>query len=261
MSSPDAATIIDTLTHGPHRAEPGRKQLTLALGGLYIASTTTSDKPILVWETEKGYPRHYIPVESLHGDIKSRLNAQGSKNDSKIELADSAAHIKLATAETLNGKNNDSKAVIEHLTVGSKTTTWVRFLEGPYKGFVRFERSELGGLFFSILPLSSRRLSIVAVSASKWKTNSLSLVDAWFENGAISVAIKNPYKRIDTSTVSRNIVVKVDGEIVAESNVAVLLNETGMNETYYIPATSIKNWGTVEKSDLRTACPYKGEAW
>lgn len=86
-------------------------------------------------------------------------------------------------------------------------------------------------------------------------------VDDWFENGALFNGIKNPYKRIDTAAVSRHIVVKIDGEEVAETNVAVLLNETGLNETYYIPATSIRDWGTVEKSDLRTACPYKGEAW
>jgi uncharacterized protein (DUF427 family) len=55
-------------------------------------------------------------------------------------------------------------------------------------------------------------------------------------------------------------VVKVNGEEVAESNAAVLLNETGLKGTYYLPATSIKNWGTVEKSDLKTYCPYKGEA-
>ena len=48
---------------------------------------------------------------------------------------------------------------------------------------------------------------------------------------------------------------------MAESKVAVLLNESGLKETYYLPATSICDWGMVEKSDLRTACPYKGEAW
>ena len=84
--------------------------------------------------------------------------------------------------------------------------------------------------------------------------------DDWFENGSLFAGIKNPYKRIDTAVVSHHIIVKVDGEKV-ESNVAVLLNETGLNETYYIPATSIPNWESVEKSDLRTACPYKGEAW
>jgi uncharacterized protein (DUF427 family) len=56
-------------------------------------------------------------------------------------------------------------------------------------------------------------------------------------------------------------VVKVEGEIVAETNVAVALYETNLSETYYIPATAIKDWGSIEKSSLRTACPYKGEAW
>lgn len=86
-------------------------------------------------------------------------------------------------------------------------------------------------------------------------------VDDWFEDGAIFAGIKNPYKRIDTKPVSRHIVVKVDGEEVAATDVAVLLNETGLKPAYYIPATSIKNWGEVEKSTLRTQCPYKGEAW
>lgn len=60
---------------------------------------------------------------------------------------------------------------------------------------------------------------------------------------------------------SRHIVIKVDDEVVAETSVAVALFETNLDETYYIPATSIKDWGAIEKSDLRTACPYKGEAW
>jgi uncharacterized protein (DUF427 family) len=55
--------------------------------------------------------------------------------------------------------------------------------------------------------------------------------------------------------------VKVDGQQVAETNVAVLLNETGLKETYYLPATSIGDWGSVEKTSHRTECPYKGEAW
>jgi uncharacterized protein (DUF427 family) len=91
--------------------------------------------------------------------------------------------------------------------------------------------------------------------------NNTLVVDAWFENGAIFKGIRNPYKRIDTTPVSRNIVVKIDNEVVAETDVAVLLAETGLKEVYYIPATSIKNWGSVEKSDWRTECPYKGEAW
>jgi uncharacterized protein (DUF427 family) len=87
------------------------------------------------------------------------------------------------------------------------------------------------------------------------------MLDDWFEDGSIFTGIKNPYKRIDTAAVSRHIVVKVDGEVVAETDVAVVLHETNSEDTYYIPATSVKNWGSIEKSNLRTACPYKGEAW
>lgn len=93
------------------------------------------------------------------------------------------------------------------------------------------------------------------------KTNIRATSDDWFQDGQLFYGIKNPFKRIDTVAVSPNIIVKVDGEVVAETKVAVLLNETGLKETYYIPATSVKDWGSIEKSDLRTACPYKGEAW
>lgn len=85
--------------------------------------------------------------------------------------------------------------------------------------------------------------------------------DAWFENGAIFNGIKNPYKRIDTTPIHAHVVVKIDGEEVAQSDVAVLLSETYLKEAYYLPATSILDWSIVEKSDHKTVCPYKGEAW
>jgi len=196
MSIPAATAVAEILSKGPHRSEVGHKRLTLALGGLYIASTTAAAKPLLVWETEKAYARYYIPTESLHVDIKPHLTGPGSSHNS-------GSSIQVVNVDTLLSEESKSQAVIERLTVGSKSTTWARFLEGPLKGFIRFERSE---------------------------------IDDWFENGAIFSGIKNPYKRIDTTVVSHHIVVKVDGEKVAETNAAVLLNETGLKETYYIPA-------------------------
>ncbi|PMD47000.1 hypothetical protein L207DRAFT_150067 [Hyaloscypha variabilis F] len=74
MSSPLLTKVSRILSKGPARSEIGRKQLTLAFGGLYLASTTAAAKPLLVWEEEKGYARYYIPGESLHSDIKGRLN-------------------------------------------------------------------------------------------------------------------------------------------------------------------------------------------
>ena len=75
------------------------------------------------------------------------------------------------------------------------------------------------------------------------------------------MGIKNPYKRIDTKPIPSHVEVKVDGKTVAEANAAVILNETGLKDAYYLPATSMLDWGTMEKSDWRTQCPYKGEAW
>ncbi|KAG0648789.1 hypothetical protein D0Z07_5033 [Hyphodiscus hymeniophilus] len=221
-----ATELFQTITHltsnGAAKSEIGGKQLTLALGGLYIASTTNAAKPLLVWEEEKGYARYYIPTESLHDSIKALLAESPSTN------GHAGPKVKLVNVETLTSKGGEPQALIERLTVGSKSTTWARFVDGPFKDFIRFERNE---------------------------------IDDWFENGALFAGIKNPYKRIDTAAVSHHIVVKIDGEKVAESNVAVLLNETGLKESYYLPATSILDWGAVTKSDLRTACPYKGEAW
>ena len=85
--------------------------------------------------------------------------------------------------------------------------------------------------------------------------------DDWFENGAFFAGIRNPYKRIDTTPVAGDFVVKIDSEVVAESKVAVQLSETNLKDCYYVPATSVKNWGAISKSDHRTQCPYKGEAW
>jgi hypothetical protein len=135
MSTPLSTKVSQILSKGPARSEIGRKQLTLAFGGLYLASTTAAAKPLLVWEEEKGYARYYIPEESLHSDIKGRLNG----------LLGSLGHdIDVAEVESVTGDDGKSRAVVERVTVGQKSTTWVRFLEGSLKGFLRFERTEIG---------------------------------------------------------------------------------------------------------------------
>lgn len=142
MSPINKDDITDLLTNGPHRSLVGTKQLTLAFSGLYFASTTLSAKPLLVWETEKGYPRYYVPVESLHPAIKSRLSSKGDHENGANGHDD--IPVKIETVETIKGKGNDAEAVLERLTVGSRTTDWVRFVSGPLKDFVRFERNEIG---------------------------------------------------------------------------------------------------------------------
>lgn len=139
-----SSEIVSLLTKGPHRTEVGRKQLTLAFGGLYFVSTTPAAKPLLVWETEKSYPRYYVPSETLHDDVKSYLTGGQFDHLKRADGGISELSVGITTLETIKGEGNDAQAVTERLNVGSRATTWVRFVEGPLKGFIRFERSEIG---------------------------------------------------------------------------------------------------------------------
>jgi hypothetical protein len=123
MSNSIQATISQLVSKGPARSEVGCKQLTLALGGIYIASTTDTAKPLLVWEEEKGYARYYIPTDSLHSDIKLRLEQKDPNNGGSVP------NIDVVKVDAVTGKDGKSEAVIERLTVGAKSTIWVRFVE------------------------------------------------------------------------------------------------------------------------------------
>ena len=143
MSSIDKDALIELLTNGQHKSLIGSKRLTLAFAGLYISSTTITAKPLLVWETEKSYyPRYYVPIQSLHPEIKARISAKA--DDSTAANGHNNTQVKLELLDTVKGKGNDTEAVIERLTVGSRSTDWVRFTEGPLQEYVRFERNEIG---------------------------------------------------------------------------------------------------------------------
>ncbi len=141
MASIVKTALQDLLATGPYRVLTGGKQLTLAFAGLYIANTTIRAKPVLVWETESGYPRYYVPKDSLHAEIRSQIDGTGSTNGGA--KASGTPSLKLESVDTVEGKN-DSKAIIERLTIGSRSTTWVRFAGAQLDGFVRFERKEIG---------------------------------------------------------------------------------------------------------------------
>lgn len=135
MASIDKSSIQRLLDNGPNRTLVGGKQLTLAFGGLYIASTTLKSKPLLVWESESGYARYYVPVDSLHRSIRAQLDGGRSNVDGESVTVD--------VVETIEGANK-SKANVERLNIGSRSTTWVHFTEGALKEFIRFEPKDLG---------------------------------------------------------------------------------------------------------------------
>ena len=106
-----------------------------------------------MWETENAYARYYVPVESVHTSIKHYLDGTDAKNGGPD--GDQHSKINVEVLETIKGegKDNHAEAVLEKVTVNSRSMTWVRFTKGPWKGFFRFERGEIG-MFARFFPLS-----------------------------------------------------------------------------------------------------------
>lgn len=85
-------------------------------------------------------------------------------------------------------------------------------------------------------------------------------MDQWFEESTpIYVHPKDPFKRVDILASTRPVAVSVGGIEVARSTSSMHLYETGLPVRYYLPLTSIRP-DVLRPSDLRTRCPYKGEA-
>ena len=84
-------------------------------------------------------------------------------------------------------------------------------------------------------------------------------MDEWLEEEELQVGhARDPHHRIDTRRTSREVRVEIEGEIVAETNRAVVLFETGLPPRWYIPPEDVRVG--LERSDHRTACAYKGHA-
>ncbi|KAF2088815.1 DUF427-domain-containing protein [Saccharata proteae CBS 121410] len=85
-------------------------------------------------------------------------------------------------------------------------------------------------------------------------------VDGWFEEDTpVFVHPKDPFKRVDILHSTRPVKVLIDGTVVAEVGSSMHLYETGLPCRYYIPQTAVKQ-ELLRPSELRTRCPYKGEA-
>jgi uncharacterized protein (DUF427 family) len=84
-------------------------------------------------------------------------------------------------------------------------------------------------------------------------------MDRWFEEDEeIFVHARDPRVRVDALLSSRKVEVKLDGEVLASTNRAVFVFETGLPTRYYIPREDVS--AELTPSDLTTACPYKGIA-
>ncbi len=85
-------------------------------------------------------------------------------------------------------------------------------------------------------------------------------VDEWWEEDEqVFVHARDPFRRVDCLPTSREVVVTLDGEVVARSRRAVLLFETGLPTRPYLPMEDVRP-GILSPSSRETQCPYKGTA-
>jgi len=84
--------------------------------------------------------------------------------------------------------------------------------------------------------------------------------DAWFvEDERVFGKLRDPYHRVDVFESSRPVTVTAGREVIARSERAKLLFETGLPAVAYVPGADVEA-GALAPSDKRTGCPYKGEA-
>lgn len=83
-------------------------------------------------------------------------------------------------------------------------------------------------------------------------------VDEWYEESVrLDAHPRDPYHRVDALASDRHVVVRLDGQVIADSTDPVLLFETGLPPRFYLPEADVRDAHLVA-SPTRTSCPYKG---
>jgi uncharacterized protein (DUF427 family) len=83
--------------------------------------------------------------------------------------------------------------------------------------------------------------------------------DTWLEEDEPIVAHpRDPFHRIDTRRSSRHVVIRLDGQVVADSTRPTILFETNLPPRYYLPREDVVV--DLRPSSKKTACAYKGQA-
>lgn len=83
-------------------------------------------------------------------------------------------------------------------------------------------------------------------------------VDEWYEEDEqVHVHPTDPYHRVDVRRSDRQVVVRLGGEIVADSRRPTMLFETGLPPRFYLPPEDVLP-DRLAPSETLTACAYKG---
>lgn len=122
---------------------------------------------------------------------------------------------------------------------------------------------ESGRLPVWLFPEDDVRLDLLPEDAVQRRHGMLQIefgaLDEWLEEDESQPGHpRDPYHRIDVRETSRHVTVRIDGEVVADTNRAVVLFETGLPPRWYLRREDVR--AELEPSDHRTRCAYKGQA-
>ncbi|WP_407937440.1 DUF427 domain-containing protein [Modestobacter caceresii] len=70
---------------------------------------------------------------------------------------------------------------------------------------------------------------------------------------------RDPFHRVDARRSSRQVTIRIDGQVVAETRAPVAVVETGMPVRWYVPESDLRD-GVLVPSGTTSVCPYKGVA-
>lgn len=83
--------------------------------------------------------------------------------------------------------------------------------------------------------------------------------EVYVEDERVFGRLRDPFHRVDALESSRHVRVTAHGEVVAESDRPVMVQETGLPLRAYVPRADVRP-GVLAQSEKRSVCPYKGEA-
>jgi uncharacterized protein (DUF427 family) len=69
----------------------------------------------------------------------------------------------------------------------------------------------------------------------------------------------SPGHTVTIAPADLHVIVRVDGEVVADSHRPVVLEETGMPTRYYLPREDVR-MDLMRATSFKTECPFKGQA-
>jgi uncharacterized protein (DUF427 family) len=129
----------------------------------------------------------------------------------------------------------------------------------PFKGDARYWSVRAGGRLAENAVWSYPEPLETAPPLAGYVAIYWNKMDEWLEEDEPAIGhARDPYHRIDVLDTSRHVRVSVNGEVVAETDHARVLFETGLPPRWYIPPSDVS--AELVDSDKRTICAYKGFA-